>query len=241
LVNLFYHKLHKSMIQDYSVCPYKYKLKWLEKRPILPTPESTIGKSFHTFAHDFFDLVQKEKLMQLQTADEVREYMRSVIPKVPSLVKDLCLNFVDFEVDHFLKVRNLSLDYFFPLARELYLETKIFAGTIDRLDLLTDNSICIFEYKTSQYLHMPTIRRECAFYKLLLESTSGKWRALKVSSFAVYNPVLNKFVFEKFSRNSSAALMRWIGRMKTSHEENDFPKKFGTLCRWCDFRFECLE
>jgi len=231
-------KIRKSMMVDYDMCPYKFKRKYLDKIPAVFSPIAQLGTDFHSFADLFFDVVDYGALQKATTIEEVRSIMRKTLDVANPSLSRLCLNFIDFEVDHFMRVRDIGKEYFFPLAREVTLHTKALKGTVDRIDLLADDTLCVFEYKTSPSLHLPLIRKECAFYKLLVEK-SGKFDR-DVSSYACFNPAIPEFVFGKIHKNSVRKVVQTLKNINRSLKQNDFPKKVGPGCLYCDDRMSCL-
>jgi len=117
----------------------------------------------------------------------------------------------------------------------VYLQSDeyMIAGTIDRIDRVTKDALCIVEYKTGKP-RIRDVKRELAFYALLVES-SGKYEQ-KVSHLAVYNPDENKFHVQEVSERLLRVAVSRLRQFRRAHEIGEFPPRPGSRCIWCPFK-----
>lgn len=224
-------KIRKSMLNEFEVCPAKFKLHWIDGVPRCVEELAKIGKQFHKVVYNFFDLVDWERLKRLNTKDEVKEYFWSIIEPGTPGVERFVGNFIDFESSRFLGLTVKRPEYFFPLERELHIETEHFEGTVDRVNLIPGGYVSCFEYKTGNVFALRSLRQELAWYLMLL-NTIDKYR-----NKAVYIECLNVnipcYMFEKVSRNTLYALSRRINRLNEAIRTNNFPPRISHACLTC--------
>jgi len=233
--------LSKSRIECFELCPRRYKYIYVEgrKAELEESVEARLGKSFHQFAYDFFDLVDEVKLETLKTLEDVETYFRSLVPEhLPTAVRRWCYNFCSFEARHYISVRKIDSKYFFPIARELMLEVEDFKGIIDRIDLLTSNKAIVIEYKTSPYWNLRSLRRELTFYAALINS--AKVLDIPVVRIGCYSAYFNRWWYGAITKQTVRAILRRIQKMKEQIAEGKFPRRLTAICRRCEFSQECL-
>lgn len=241
-------KIRKSYIQSYAICPSQFKKVYVLKLPgsEVRNPKAMLGKSFHGFANVFFDKMVWGELIELRTISDIKTYMYSKFESDIAVAMDelklLMTNFVSFEANHFLNVREKGEKYFFPLEREFLIETKTLRGTIDRLDLLDNGFVCPMEYKVSESWKgtrwKTYLRRELAFYCVLLNTTEKYWK--KGAYISAYNPLMDLFFFEQVKKQTLRALTRWVLKLNEAFKKDDFPKKISGLCMYCFDKEDCL-
>lgn len=206
--------------------------------PTLPI-EAIYGREFHSFAYSFFDMVDWSDLQKLSTLEDVKAYMIQTVPNnVARSLRTVMLNFIGFEVSHYMRVRDLGKEFFYPQEREFHWESEHYEYHLDRLDLLLDGNVCTFEYKTSEWWNLTDLRFELAWYAIGLNAVPQyEGRA---THLACYNPLLNRFFFEKMHWRTIRAIKRTLSKMRTSFKEDLFPAKVGGYCRHCELAESCL-
>jgi len=231
-------KLSKSKIESFETCPRLFKYLYIDGRAteVEESLQASIGKLFHNFAYSFFDMIDDVKLIELYNLSDVKQYFLRLIPKeLPEPVKELCRNFCEFEALHWTSVRNINTEYFFPLARELRLETERFSGKIDRIDKLVSGNAIVIEYKTTPDWNLRKLRRELTFYASLVNSS--KVLENTVTQIGCYNAYLNRWWHSDISIHTIRALERRVVKIL---KEKKFPRKLSGACRHCPFARECL-
>lgn len=239
-------KLKKTYLQAFAEgCPKQFADIYIyRKYQLESTPEMQAGQRFHEFACRFFDLVKWNELKPLKTLEDISTYMRLFMPKEieQESVKTGMLNFCDFEAKHYMAVKDLGEQYFFPLDKEFEISTPTIDCHIDRIDLLNiNNCVCPLEYKMMRSWNDWTyryVRRELVFYAIALNAVP-KYRE-RAHYIAAYNPLLNKFLFESIHRNTIAAVIRWIYRLKEAVDKQDFPRRPDIHCVRCPSAAECF-
>jgi len=232
-------KLHKSHLTAFNLCPRYFEFLYLKGgiHTIKTSPFAQVGEQFHEFAKNFFAWIEKEKLERLQTREDVLSYFSSFIKTDVPLLRQSCLNFCGFETEHYFAVKEYGLKYFFPLYTELEISTDAFEGTIDRVDLLTDKTTLILEYKTEAYWNLPKLKQELTFYAMLYNYTIKKHPSTHIGC---YNSYLDSFWVDKISLRTVEEVERQITQVLNCIKEESFEKKMTGFCRHCPLSRECL-
>jgi len=229
-------KVRKSMLADFNLCPRMFKYVWIDQIPRAVARPAVVGKTFHEFANEFFDVVEYKKAKSMLSVRQVRDYFVSLIPEdVNSEIRTLCENFCAFEA-----YRLMSVDekHFYPLERELHVDTPDLEGTIDRIDLLDDNEVMPIEYKTGLRVEPYALKREVVFYALLVNfCDSLDFKATKVGC---YMPRTQEFWTAEINSKSIRALARNIAKLKQAVKQKDFPRNVSGVCRVCGYGEMCL-
>lgn len=235
-------RLSKSKLTTYAICPYRYKLIYVDDRfdELLQSTSSQLGQKFHGYAYSFFDKISREDLEEIESLADAKKLFMSLFKIEMPLLREWYVNFCDFEAHHLmtLKSNNLDLNYFFPYKREYLLESEDFVGIIDRIDLLTNGTLAVIEYKTSPFWSVQQLKSETNFYAYWLNKINPFNK--KVSMVGAYNPNVNKYFFSDVTSWSIRGVERRIKRFKQQIEKKEFPKKYSTFCRYCEFARECL-
>lgn len=247
-------KLRKSIIQSYAACPKMCKDRWILHKEFVTPEVANMGQDFHSFAKDFFIHLSWDELQELLTLEDVSQYLKEhhleEIENAVPAVQEMISNFIGFEAKHFLRVRDLGSEYFFPLETELPIDTHpndpntgFCTRGVDRIDLLQNGMICPMEYKCTEHWgspwHKTRVRRELAFYCVLLNfMPKYKGRAGYISA---YNPVVDNFWFEQLSNRTLTSLYAWIGKINEAIKTDNFPAKFSGMCMYCSDPSDCLE
>jgi len=231
-------KIHKSTIQDYVLCPRRMKAIWLDNIQPAQPEIAYVGQQFHKLVAEWFDVVEWSELKKRKALDDVRKYMMSCFPKnVHPLVTPLLVNFVEYETMRYVETRAKGKLYFYPLEKEFYVETEHFAGTIDAIFKATKRRNAVHEWKTGNSFNRTSLRRELAFYSVMLNATQYKGT---IGYISYYNPNINKYMFEKLNKNSVNAVLRWIKKIEHSIKTDTWPRRIGVWCRGCPIYRKCL-
>lgn len=236
-------KISKTLLETFRSCPYRFKKLFLERVPIQVGVEAKQGRDFHKFAFEFFDVVNYKHLLTLTLRREVVEYLETLIPNVNAEQRKFCGNFVQFEADHYLRLRHSMgiekvMTYFVPIAREVEVETDAFFGHIDRVDLLVSRRLLSMEYKTVAYFNKQRARREGSFYAMI--GNLSERFTMPFSHTACYNARVNQFAVWKLHQATFRSIDVTLQEMKEAMESKKFGRKFSGLCSRCQFSGECL-
>jgi len=228
------------MIIAYNNCPKLFKYLYVDGRPLEPSREVLIGRTFHKCAFELFERAQWERMEEMRTLEEVSRYLESLVQVDDPELKQYWRNFCRFEAAHYGRVKRLLLgqEFWFPVAKELRIELDdFFTKGIDRIDKMSDGTLMVIEYKCSEEMHVPTIRLETTFYALLLDW----WGKMKpVTYIGCINPKLDQFWMEPVKRQTMVRLAHIVGKIKNAMETQQYPKNVTGRCRYCTFAQECL-
>jgi len=241
--------IRKSMLKAFLDCPKKYELMFVKKVPFVGTFVMHIGRLFHEYARDFFAKLDYDRLVTLNDVtdrmlqDKVKSLMLESVPTQP-IVRELCHNFVDFEASRWIKLVMMyeePLEYYKPVAIELYVSapSEGIEGTVDRIDRLSTQNYVNIEYKTTSKLRNYDVRKELAFYNIMLNSAKVLDRP--ITHIGYYNPRINKWFCEPMTRRLMQNTRRKILQFKQALELQNFPKNEGFYCAFCPVLRYCME
>ncbi len=229
------------MINDFSICPARYKAIWLDGVPNVAGEAAMIGTLFHDWATEFFDIVERDAVESMFTIADLTAYFRaaSVDEGWSQSLLDCIYNYIDFEVDHIIRLRDLFKgdneqvwSYFIPYEREFKWESSRSEGTIDRIDLLTDGNLLIWEYKTSRRPQPTAHRRDVTYYATEcnhFEIFGDK----KVTLGGVMWVRVPQFWTFDFHTRTIQAINKRIRDMNKCKKDNYYPCKVTSMCIYC--------
>ena len=231
-----------SKVQTYNECPYRYKLRYLDKLEPKPDLSPSNALFFGTATHTGIENRSVEKALEsyksnypeITEAHEVEMFkLKTILPKafeqIPEGEYEKCLK----DADGFIGYIDCIVD------------NK--DGTVDLLDFKTSNNVS--GYKKSGQLHI---------YKYYYEKLTGnKVRNLyyvfipkfketlteDVSVKDIEDKIVEYFAdkdihFEKIEFDRQQ--VNWFFARKTLMEKaTEFPKRYSTSCKWCDFQKYC--
>jgi hypothetical protein len=222
--------IRKSMIEDFTFCPYRFKKTWIDNIAKRPNQIMLIGTRFHDFANTFFDYCGAYP----------PEYWDHYVPK--EFIEEeqaMALWFINYERDRLEKLElEGKKDLWFPLMREhkmkseaLYLE-----GTCDRIDWYNRDKeqVIIVEYKTGKSINDVLATRQLAFYSILWQDTMGSG---EVAGLRVINPRMQIIKDYRVDNWQTNRVMRDIVTLRDAIRNNKFPAKCSeiklAMCRAC--------
>jgi len=237
-------KLSKWALQDFVACPRRFKAIHIDKVACEQSPEAKLGEDFHEFARSFFARVPYRQARKLHRLHDIEELFCELVDADGELGL-METNFCKFEAAHFWKLKQLVPQklkrFFYPLDLELTVETDYMFFRVDRIDLLLNRKACVVEYKTSTHWNLSSLRRELAFYCVGLKRLMRYKRFYRPEYIACYNPRLDRFFFEKLSKNTVRSMYSWLKKMEEAFKTGVFPRRISGLCRYCPIAKECLE
>ena len=254
-------KITKSSLGSYTWCPKKYQFSYIERLPQDQTEPMRKGTIMHNAREDFFNDFDIKKAEDM-SHDEVLDYCTSLFP-IDDYFDDY-LTIASFEASRFVEARaEDKIDSFLPVCNEGKLDCEItitsdtnpkfpltrdykihLQGIIDRI-FLEDGGYIPMEFKTGLWKDGRTsgMRKEMAFYQLLIENSSeevlkqaGLESNVPVSHWAWYYPISNYIYSEPVKKSSMTAMMKSIAKLIWAYEQSLFPAKFFyKTCAHCSF------
>lgn len=222
--------IRKSMLEEFSFCPYKFKRVWVDGLEKRPNQAMLIGTRFHDFAEKFFDYclgVDPDRWDEFIPAQFISDEA--------SMAKW----FIERERDRYYELEDAKrLDEFMPITREDTMTSNILllTSTVDRVDWFNKekNLISIVEYKTGKGLNEESLIRQLAFYTLLWNDVRRKGI---VANLQLVNPrlrIIRNFNVQQWHLDKA---MRDISKLRAAMKTGDYPRKCSDVklafCRLC--------
>ena len=215
----------------------------------------------HNSRQDFFDDFDIKKAETLTHA-ELIDYNMGLHPIDD--YTDMYKSIATFEAQRFVDARtNDKLDEYLPVINEVMLDAEItvgqytnpncvldrdyvvhLQGIIDRV-FIQDGAYIPMEFKTGPWkdYKLTSMRKEMAFYKLLIENASqasldaaGIDRDIPITHWGWYYPASNYIQVEPVKKQSTTAVYRGMTQIIKSYEEQSFIEKYYyKTCAHCSF------
>ena len=231
-----------SRVSTYEQCPYKYKLRYIDRLKVLPelipTNPLILGKALHTALELGVDAGAQEYLKSYPIAEteHFTELMKLdiVIPAARELLPVGGEYEIKVSNEHFVSY----IDYLFPVGGEVY----------DIYDFKYSNNAAL--YMESWQLHLykyfferinpgKTVRN---LYYLMVPKTKAKqkknesvmqYRVRILEELSRLKPALIEIAYNPLKvRDFSKTILEVL-------EAETFPKKHNSLCYFCDFARYC--
>tara|TARA_R100000750_G_C2328323_1_gene89130 strand:+ start:17 stop:889 length:873 start_codon:yes stop_codon:yes gene_type:complete len=258
-------KITKSSFGTFQWCPLKFQYQYPFHFPQETTEPMIKGTAVHDSRQDWFDDYDIAKASEL-TESELITYGMGLYPIDD--YGDIYINMARFDAKRFTDAKEQDkLSEFLPVVNEVMLDAEIIIpfdanpklllkadyivhlqGIVDRV-FVEDNKYIPMELKTGPWKDSKTtsMRKEMAFYKLLIENASDESlaqanldRDIPITHWGWYFPVSNYLHTEKVKKSSMTALMRGITQMINAYEEEEFPAKYyWKKCEHCSFNEIC--
>jgi len=229
--------IHPSMVNAFVDCPRKFKFMFVDEIKI-PTIPMKLGTAFHEFAYDFYDLIKVEELKKY---DDPLEYFSKFVPDGPLPFVTMCENFIRTEARRWQILRDYPHPekHFFPVYREetLTSERLKLQTVVDRIDLQTDNTYLILEYKAAYKVRMPAIRRQWSIQYLCTVDALK----LNVTKVGYYSPRTNEVYIQDVDLQMLRHLKRCLLDLRKAIDQEHFPKKETDNCFYCPYLTICSE
>lgn len=238
-----------SRLWLYESCPEFYKLKYIDKKlPVIPTHISLfLGSVVHEALEWLYHQVKYHEI----TIDELIEYFTE--RWTSQFSEDVRIENGD-EVDAYNKAVRFLVDYYtkhrpfkenvlaierkimFPLDEE---KKYFIQGYIDRLDLASDGTYEVHDYKTNAYPKKQSEvdnDRQLALYHIGLQETFGKDIKVKlIWHFLSHN-------LQMVSQRSEERLIKLrvetLNLVKEIESATEWPACKGKYCDWCRYKSE---
>lgn len=233
--------LHKSAMFAYLECPRRFKYEYVWKTRVPAGLAAEIGKDFHEWTRTFFDRVDV-RLMERMTYLQTYRYFRKFLPENPALLR-MCEWFVEFEARRWSELRDREL--WMPVFRERYFrsDTLKLAGFVDRVDRTIDGKYIVIDYKTTKGFDKSKLRKELAFYVLLIQTANEvpEWfDRSKIHYIGIINPAKGIVWYEELKKVTVTYLLKSLRKVREGIENGRYdPKPNG--CAYCPFYDICME
>ena len=222
--------IRKSMIEDYTFCPYRFKKVWIDDVQRVPNQVMLIGTRFHDFAKKFFDYC----------GTYPPEYWDRFIPKeFIQVEKEMAQWFINYERDRLKTLTSEGRELQWrPIMREHNMKsTKLFLeGTCDRIDWFDRDKeeVIIVEYKTGRSTNDVAFIRQLAFYSMLWQDTAQMG---DVAGLRLVNPRLQIVKDYKIDRWQTDRVLKDVMAVRDSMKKKDFKPKCSliklAMCKMC--------
>lgn len=242
-------KLSFSHVAIYDECPVKYKLKYVDKIPLLDQEEEHLS---------FYSGKKSESSVEVgNIIHKVLQYHHSVAKRgeksdykvLEKKVLDLCVSkgLSDNIGCDILKILDqyLSSDY---SKRSSFEEEKPFIlwlnsdnyylllnGKIDRIDKISNGLYEIIDYKTNSKINKNKYRKQLAIYQKAVSLLYGV-NNIKSSLFFLR---LNEVIDIEFSQNEMQEIMKEIYELAENIVNNNFCKRENSPCKNCEYISFC--
>jgi len=236
--------LDYSRIQTFIDCPLHYKAKHLLHIPTPPHAASSFGNSIHRTMKDFYQAVKNG-----DQADILEIYTRNWIPE-GYLGANQAQGYFDrgqrylaqYVKDEFMPDR-LPLCLEEPFTISLDQDLKI-GGKMDRVDILSDGTLEIIDYKTSE--HVITHKEaqgslQLGIYALAASSIPYPpfGRSPDTIKLTLYFFENRSKVSVSFTPEELASFKQKLYAVKEDIENSDFRCSGSQFCQKCDYRMLC--
>jgi len=245
--------LSYSQINTFQVCPLHYKLRYILKIPTPPSASQSFGTSIHATLKDFYTRVSSGQKASDQLIFEclknnwVKEGFKSKAHEEKFFEKGK-MYLTGFLKENFDK-KNLPFCLEQPFTIPLKIDgTNVkplrIGGVIDRVDILSDGSIEIIDYKTSA--NIPTQKEvdnnlQLSFYALAAtqipeEPFNKEPEEIKLSLY--YLDEQEKITTIRNSMDLKKAKEE-ICKVRDEIEKSDFECSGSFLCKDCEYKLFC--
>ncbi len=228
-----------SQIDNYLICPLRYKYSYVLNIPTPPSRSLNFGDTFHKTLNEFHTKIMFGNKPTLENLFEIFE--KNWNPLGYENEKDRKNTFEEgkgilkkyYEKNQDLNVKHLGLEKKFVL----HIDGTKLKGTIDRIDKLPDGSVEIIDYKTGK----EKSQKEVDDNVQMTIYTMGATDALKIKPDVLSLYFLNtgnKISTKRTQKQVDAQREIIKDVIKNINEENFEPNP-GRDCMYCDFKDIC--
>ncbi|MCG2686402.1 ATP-dependent helicase, partial [Candidatus Parcubacteria bacterium] len=229
-----------SQLDTFSVCPLRYKYRYVLRIPVPTSPALSFGKTIHETLRLFH---QKKDLAGIAVS---RDDLLSIYDQVWI---DEGYTTVEHKEQRRSSGRKLLKDYYEKhselLGRPAYLEKKFrlrvggipLIGFIDRIDRTPDGGFEIIDYKTGSVKDQRAVDRDeqLSVYALAAREVLGT----EPQVLSLYFFEQNQKVSTKRDSDYLKKKKQEIARRICQIESDPLEPKVGRWCEWCDYKKLC--
>ncbi|SHK38577.1 phage nucleotide-binding protein [Clostridium cavendishii DSM 21758] len=232
-----------SRVECHISCPYKYKLRYVDKLKTIPAPEADnaliCGNTIHLGA---------EKNLQ-----EAISWYHSNYP----IINDRHIEEV-IKFEYLIPKIHELLDGINVYKKEFKINTSRFIGIVDLITKNEDGTVDVFDYKYSNNYEKYSKSPQLHLYKYFLEQIGFKVRKLgfifipKISIKQKKQESLYQFrkrIQEELNSSKikimevkydASKVIEYMDSIINITEDTEFKKIPTNLCHWCDYENYCL-
>jgi len=228
-----------SQIDNYLICPLRYKYSYVLNIPTPPSRSLNFGDTFHKTLNEFHTKMMIGNKPSLEDLYEIFE--KNWNPLGYENEKDRKNTFEEgkvilkryYEKNQNLDVKHLGLEKKFVL----HIDGTKLKGTIDRIDKLPDGSVEIIDYKTGK----EKSQKEVDDNVQMTIYTMGATDALKIKPDVLSLYFLNtgNKISTKRTQKQVEAQREIIKDVIKNINEENFEPNPGRDCMYCDFKDIC--
>lgn len=228
-----------SQIDNYLICPLRYKYSYVLNIPTPPSRSLNFGDTFHKTLNEFHTKIMFGNKPTLENLFEIFEKnwnplgyenekdRKNAFEEGKKILKDY------YEKNKGLDAKHLGLEKKFVLSID---GTKL-KGTIDRIDKLSDGTVEIIDYKTGKEKSQKDVDNNVQ----MTIYTMGATEALKIKPDVLSLYFLNtgNKISTKRTQKQVEAQREIIKDVIKNIKEENFEPKPGRDCMYCDFKEIC--
>lgn len=233
-----------SKVESHVGCPYKYKLRYVDKLKAIPAPEANnaliCGNTMHQGAESNLVDALKFYYSNYPISSDLHENevmkFTYLIPKIHEILEGVNV-----------------------YKKEFRINTSRFIGIVDLITKNDDGTVDVFDYKYSNAVEKYSESPQLHLYKYFLEQMGFKVRKLgfifipKISIRQKQDESLYQFRtrLQEELRNSKIRIMEikydaskvieYMDNIIKITEDAYFKRNPTGLCSWCDYEKFCLE
>ena len=241
-----------TRLATYKQCPYRFKLKYIDKLPETKTIEQFMGSCVHKTFEKLYKNVISVKLIPLEKILEYyhRRWARKCDDSVKFVKKDLAKD--DYRALGEKCIEDYYKSYYpFNQSKTIHVEKRVsfaldnegrykIVGFIDRLAIAPDGAYEIHDYKTSG--NLPTQKdkdedKQLALYEI---GVKGMWSDLHSIKYIWHYLVFNKEISSSRTDGEIEKLRaEKIALINEIESTSEFPPRESSLCNWCSYQSIC--
>ena len=234
-----------SKVSTWNDCPYKYKLRYVDKLEVKPDLSPSNALYFGTATHEGIEHRSVESALESYKSNypEITEAHEVEMLKLKTILPKAFEQIPEGEYEKCLRDKDGFIGFI-----DCIVENE--DGTVDLLDFKTSNNVS--GYLKSQQLHV---------YKYYYEKLTG--RTVK-NLYYVFIPKFKDTLTEGMSEEDIETLKKRIvdyfkdknirferveyddtkkglffARKAMMEKDTEFPKRYTTMCQWCDYKLYC--
>ncbi len=233
-----------SRVESFKGCPYKYKLRYIDKLKTIPTQDANnaliCGNTIHTGAEknlkaalEFYK--SNYYIMSDLNINEIIKF-EYLIPKIKELLADINI-----------------------YAQEYLISTHRFRGIVDLIVKNDDGTVDVFDFKYSNAIEHYMESPQLHIYKYFLEQKGFKVRKLgfifipKISIRQKKTEDLYQFrkrLMEELKKSEINLLeapynpkkvIEFMDSIIDTNEVKEYKKNPTRLCDWCEYKDYCMK
>ena len=232
-------KLSHSSISTYSDCPKKYEFQYIQRLPTKPKHFFSFGHSIHSaleFMYSGEQVPTIEQVIEYYSLHWEKAGYKSIEEQVKA--KRSGEKMIRAYYERYAKewVKPFSVEAKFDITINHVRVT----GIIDRVDIITDNSLHVIDYKTGQSIKVERIEEDeqLTMYQMATEMIHDSFKVGTLSLLHV--PTLTWHSVTRHSDRLVEALRKKVVDTAAMIVSQTFPiKPSEHACAWCDFKIHC--